>query len=502
MKSTDLLNKMMSYRHSKMMIFLGGICTASFAFAGISGPVVSHDTGSVFYQITSSGTPVNFRMFMDTDLKATTGYTRNGTGANYMLNNGTLYRYTGSGSDWTWAYVKDVGYNKTTTVANWTVARADLGSPVAIDLVGQTNTPEQNTPKLRQTLTEPTPTTTSTSATRDPLQWPFASSSIWNMPIGSGAVYVAANMPAVPGNSIWAPMPQLDEEHIILKPTAPLTAVSYNSAGWSGANRCPASSRTLVNLPIPSNYIVPNSRENNSAAILAADGRTVVQVQPLARCATGGPATSIVVFPSVDLYSTGITGAHGGSGLSALGGSLRRGELRPGGQGPRHALKLNVDAKGVLYKCTTRSACYRWPATTADGYAVGNYGTTGNISNTAMKMGALLAIPTSRNIASMGLETEPGRMLAWTLQNYGAYIVDDTGGASVAINTETGPDGSLRTQFKADWGYEMAQRVNDKTPWMRDMQRLVTALSVVNNNSPTSIGGGGVPLQPLAPPLP
>ncbi|HEY5590184.1 MAG TPA: hypothetical protein VIK55_04120, partial [Paludibacter sp.] len=26
--------------------------------------------------------------------------------------------------------------------------------------------------------------------TRDPLKWPFASNSIWNMPIGSKAVYV------------------------------------------------------------------------------------------------------------------------------------------------------------------------------------------------------------------------------------------------------------------------------------------------------------------------
>ncbi|MFD2270369.1 hypothetical protein ACFS07_02445 [Undibacterium arcticum] len=39
------------------------------------------------------------------------------------------------------------------------------------------------------------------------------------------------------------------------------------------------------------------------------------------------------------------------------------------------------------------------------------------------------------------------------------------------------------------------------TPWVRDMQRLVQALYVVNNNSPTSIGGGGTPRQPLAPPL-
>ena len=37
--------------------------------------------------------------------------------------------------------------------------------------------------------------------------------------------------------------------------------------------------------------------------------------------------------------------------------------------------------------------------------------------------GALLALPPGTDIAALGLRTEPGRMIAWTLQNYGAYIV-------------------------------------------------------------------------------
>jgi hypothetical protein len=31
------------------------------------------------------------------------------------------------------------------------------------------------------------------------------------------------------------------------------------------------------------------------------------------------------------------------------------------------------------------------------------------------------------------------------------------------------------------------------------MQKLVSALSVVNNNAASAVGGGGTPLQPLAP---
>jgi hypothetical protein len=338
---------------------------------------------------------------------------------------------------------------------------------------------------------------------RDPLKWPFASNSIWNMPIGSGALFKPANLPAVPGGDEWAGMPQIDDELIVLRPSAPNTAINYSSAGWTGKDRCTSTDDSTNGLPvgvrIPSDYVIPNSKANNSAAFLSADGRTIVQTQPFTRCTANGYATSIVKFANVDLYGTGITGAHGGSGLSAIGGSIRVGELRPGQQGPRHALKINVYAKQVLYKCTTRADCSRWPATKSDSYAVGFYGTASNNGNTAMKMGALLAIPPGTNIANLGLETAPAKQLAWTLQNYGAYIVDDTYSPAFHFNVENGPDGSLHTQFQNDWGITLEQRVRDNTPWVRDIQRLTTALQVVDNNSATSIGGGGTPRQPLAP---
>lgn len=337
--------------------------------------------------------------------------------------------------------------------------------------------------------------------TRNPLKWPFSSYSIWNMPIGSGAIYKPANMPPIPSGDPWAPMPQIDDEIIVLRPKAPSTAVYYSDAAWSGRNRCAATGSFLVKVPIPSSYLVPHDNGNASAAFLAADGRTIIQMQPFTRCTIGGPATSLVKFNAVDIYGDGHTGSHGGSGLSAIGGSIRIGELRPGQQGPRHALKVAVDSREVLYPCRVRKECYRWPAVTADSQAVGYYGSKTTSPNPAMKMGSLLAIPASTNLAHLGLETEPGKQLGWTLQNYGAYIVDSAGGPSFYLNAENGPDGSMRMQFQADWGYPLQQRVRDNTPWVRDLQRLVKALYVVDNNSAASIGGGGTPRQPLAPPL-
>lgn len=340
------------------------------------------------------------------------------------------------------------------------------------------------------------------AATRDPLKQPFASNSIWNMPIGSGAVFTKANISPNPGANIWAKMPGADTEKIIMTPTAPLTNLNTSNAGWTGKNRCGATGGLLMQVPMPSNYVVPNSTLNSSASFLLADKRTIVQTQPLARCTAGAPGTAMAKFANVDLYGPGITGAHGGSGLSAIGGSIRLGELRPGSTtGPAHALKVNVYAKEVLYKCTTRALCSRWPAVNSDSYAVGWYGTANNNSNTNMKMGSLLAIPPSINIASLGLETKPAMQLAWTLQNYGAYIVDDTYAPGFDLNVEDGPNGSKTAEFQKDWGFAMEQRVNNNTPWVRDIQRLVKALSVVTNNTASTIGGGGTPKQPLAAPI-
>lgn len=356
--------------------------------------------------------------------------------------------------------------------------------------------------------------------TRDPLKWPFVQDSIWNMPIGSGAVYVPANLPANPDNpndtadASWTPMPGIDWERIVLKPSAPSTTIAYSDAGWrhvngTQVNRCnptnndpnPTASLLPTNVPIPSDYVLPSDNGNDSAAFLLADGHTVIQSQPFTRCTAGQAGTSLHASPAVDLYGDGRTGAHGGSKLSALGGSIRVGELRPGQQGMHHAVKINLFKQMDYYNCSTVSECYRWPASVADSNAVNNYGSYNNNQTRAMKMGALLALPPSVSIDSLGLESEPGRQLAWTLQNYGGYIVDSYSGAAFGLCAEAGPDGDKGEEFFNDYGYKLSARVRDNTPWTRDLQRIIPHLAVVDNNGPDSIGGGGIPRQPLAPPF-
>ena len=388
----------------------------------------------------------------------------------------------------------------TTTVPPTTTTVPPTTTTVPPTTTLPTTTPPTTTPPTT-TTTSPTTTTTPPPSGRNPLLQPFSSTSIWNMPIGSGARFTPANLPALPGGAAAERVPGIDDEPLVLTPNAPQTQILYSPGGWGG-DRCQTTpNQVLATVPIPAGYVLPSDNKNQSAAFLAADGRTVVQTQPLARCAANGPATSYVRVPDQDIYGPGIEGSHGGSGMSALGGSIRIGELRPGQQGPRHALKINLYAKAELFRCTTRADCFRWPAVKPDGYAVGWYGTVGTTAPSAMRMGALLALPPTVSISSLGLRTEPGRQLAWTMQNYGAYVVDDTYGPSFALNAENGPGGNMRTQFRSDYGFDFQQDADDNSAWTQDLTRIRQALQVVDNNGPSSIGGGGTPRQPLLPEL-
>jgi hypothetical protein len=321
---------------------------------------------------------------------------------------------------------------------------------------------------------------------RNPTLWPFARTSIWNMPIGSSAVYVTARIAPATQRTVTT-----DQDVIVMQPSAPLTPIVWNGAGWSGGSRCSAQGPVLGRAPIPTNLVVPTSTNNYSFAVLMTDGQTVVQGQPLARCSAGGTATALHLSPPANLYTDGTLGAHGGSGMSSLGGTVRLGELVPGAPPIRHALKVNLDGAADYWPVG-----FRWPAVKEDGYGPQRYG--GKVP--ALKMGALLALPASLNLASLNLQTAPGRMIAWTLQNYGAYCVDDAARSVFSIATELGPAGAVATQFQQGWGYPFSSGVKD-TPWAKDIATIVANLAVVDNNSPASIGGGGTPRQPYAPPF-
>lgn len=341
---------------------------------------------------------------------------------------------------------------------------------------------------------------TDAQESRDPFLWPFSDTSIWNMPIGSDAVYVDAKieMASKAGMTV-------DEDILFLDPGAEMQEIYYSPAGWNRQiNRCTPTDSVLMEFPVPAKFIVsPRTWDgltpNSGVSALMPDGRTIVQTQPFAQCEEG-VATSGYKFQEIDIYGEGAGGAHGGSGLSAIGGTLRLGELDEASDVIRHVLKVNLyGAKNFYYDHITKG--YRWPAVKSDGYAKGTYYTKrSNPVVKACRMGALLALPMSLDIETLGLETTPAKILAHAFQNYGAYIVDDTAWDVWAIVCEWSPNGRVTDEFEKVWGFPMIDNSND-SPWSRDMAKIFLHLHVVDNNAPGHKGGGGKPLQPLAPPF-
>ncbi len=347
-------------------------------------------------------------------------------------------------------------------------------------------------------------------ATRSPRAWPFAQNSIWNMPIGSDAVYKDADLqPAT------AAGPTTEEDLLILRPDAPRQDVIAHDAGWDGdRTRCGSvvspTRVVLADMPIPSEFVTDpgylGRTPNHSTAILAADGRTVKETQPFHRCSPGGPAVSQFTFGEQDLMTgDGIRGSHGGSGMSALGGTIRVGELRPGAT-LRHALKINLWGKENLH-CSAGEADgrpgFRWPALQADGGACDpDSFNSYDADDPGVQMGTLLALPPGFDVAS--LRTEPARIIAQAMQDYGAYIVDNTGWDVSGLAMEWGPDGRVRDEVANQWGVHFdanrASPQNQATAdFIADFDQLFAEMNYIDNNGPGSIGGGGTPRAPLAP---
>lgn len=316
-------------------------------------------------------------------------------------------------------------------------------------------------------------------ATRDPTLWPFAANSIWNTPIGAQAQLVPAGL--VPVETFW-----LGTNFLV--PVAPTDPVRPLLRPGSQDMRC-TGMEVLGQVQIPDAFVLSegmNRSPGNSTALLMPDGRTLVEVSGLSRCTAGG---GVYGFPagSGDILALGLTGGQGGSGLSAMGGALRAGELLNAAP-VRHALKVAIDNKHLFYDASNPERCFRWPAQRCDGgaFEVGQYGG----SDPRFTMGALLTLPREVQSVSLSLETEPARRLLAVLRDYGAYVVGTAAPDTFLLEYEAG----ARAVF-VDW------LQNTQGAWLRDINRILPLLQIVDNNAPETIGGGGLPMAPLAPPF-
>ncbi|MFD3401155.1 DUF4832 domain-containing protein [Kribbella sp. NPDC058693] len=122
------------------------------AQATISGTSATNTATTVTYRFSYTGAPQFLRVYVDTDRNASTGYAQAGTGADYLLENGSLYQHTGTG--WSWTLIRTVTFSNASNVAQWTVNRADLSetaTPGDADLIFQVESPLETSTKLTQT---------------------------------------------------------------------------------------------------------------------------------------------------------------------------------------------------------------------------------------------------------------------------------------------------------------------------------------------------------------
>jgi hypothetical protein len=359
-------------------------------------------------------------------------------------------------------------------------------TPTPTHIATPTSTRTPTATATRTPLPPATATSTPTQApqqgTRDKYKQPFASTSIWNMPIGSAAAYSYSPITSN-GNFNWT-----DEEPIIMGGDTMTDA--WVNGDWPISGRI-GGTKLAYQVPVPSGMTTHSATDignqaNFSGGYLKSDGRTIVEAQGLV--VRSSAVTMMIERSAHDIYGDGRPqiGGHGGSSLSGVGGSVRIWEAQ--GNAPiTHAVKAIISDRFL----SASSGGYRWPARNADSGYSGRY--VG--SNPELRMGALLALAPDVDINSLGLTTDFGRRLAWTFQNYGAYVVDEGYGTSwdpIAMAVEYGVNDALSQRYGSNL---------ESGAIGADVRRIYARLSVVTNNTATSIGGGGTPRQPMAPPI-
>jgi hypothetical protein len=363
---------------------------------------------------------------------------------------------------------------------------------------------------------------------RNALLQPFLSSSIWNIPIGTGAAYGLPQPKA--GQASLYPVTiasmTADVSPVCMDPSQPLVTWNTN-AGFSATNRCTSTGGSFGSFPCSPTFIIPSAKHNYSTSAIGANGSTYLQGGSFARCSgTSGPMNPTLensAFSTETVFGDGLKGAKGGSKMSCLGGVIRVGELVPGGA-INHTIGMNIDMLANGYSHSGING-FTFPATKADGYSydTGDGGQGPNITNPFLCAGALLAVRPA-DLAAMTFATGtsgPGKILATALCHYGGYLTNDTKRSVRALCTEVSIAGDVAGtinapgEFQTKWGYAFAPGGVSSTPWTIDCDMIFSKLYVVTNNTQgqynTNVlnyntgnpanytgAGGGAPLVPFS----
>jgi len=102
---------------------------------------MAHDSDNVYLAYRNdgainTGTWWPWAIYLDTDTNNASGFQVNGaTGAEYLFEGGSLWKYTGTGANWSWSYVSGTISSVANNTAEIKVARSMLGNPNKINLL-------------------------------------------------------------------------------------------------------------------------------------------------------------------------------------------------------------------------------------------------------------------------------------------------------------------------------------------------------------------------------
>lgn len=134
-------------QHTALSLLLSLMAAPSMA--ALTTYSATNTASQLIYKVNKNSSYTYHRVYIDTDQNVATGLQTSGIGANYLLENGNLYSYSGTGNDWSWTLIKAVTYSATTSSVQWTLSRADVGetaSPNAANLVFQAEAPLETKP--------------------------------------------------------------------------------------------------------------------------------------------------------------------------------------------------------------------------------------------------------------------------------------------------------------------------------------------------------------------
>ena len=323
------------------------------------------------------------------------------------------------------------------------------------------------------------------TATRSPFLQPGgnAGASPWNTPIGSGAVFSAAT--ATDTVSLTSKVNTVNAGNYgqaIYVSTSSDPLVTFTSTGAAGAQR---DANLSVTLRCPANAVPSPPYPGGDCQMSIYD----TTISP-PTCYSFGPCT----LKNGSNVSGGVTAAYGeanllcGSEADALTGNygydsslgvIRLWELNPASNPSgriRHVLRFACDPSQLLAPTawdvptnpSTGAVQIYWPQTHTDSNGPTTY--TGKLP-----AGALVAIPSSTAMPA-GLSAG-GQMLFDVLVNYGA-MWRDTASGGITFYSEPAAEG------------------NSLLAGMRgDMATICKLLRVVRNVGPSTMGGGGTPID-------